>query len=185
MKCKICERKTKNKYLKFCSICSRNVEKIPAVFIDNLKLENDLVTDSSYYLHGPAGVGKSQKAANMLVTRGGGKWANIPKLLHNIRSSFDIKLPPGEYPIDYVTQLSEIPWLCLDDLGVESTTDWVFQTLYVIINNRYENLLPTVITSNLSLNQLSEKMEDGRLASRIAGMCEVIEMEGEDKRIVK
>jgi DNA replication protein DnaC len=42
--------------------------------------------------------------------------------------------------------------------------------------------LDTIITSNLTLEEVSEKVGD-RIASRIAGMCKVIELKGIDRRV--
>jgi len=72
--------------------------------------------------------------------------------------------------------------LIIDDLGAEKPTEWVEETFYKIIDKRYEEMLPTVFTSNLDLGVLAEKISD-RLTSRIAEMCEIIKVDGEDKRI--
>ena len=61
-------------------------------------------------------------------------------------------------------------------------TCWVGETFYSIINTRYERMLPTFFSSNLSLPELAEKMGD-RIASRIAEMCQIIKLSGKDLRI--
>lgn len=76
------------------------------------------------------------------------------------------------------------PFFIFDDLGAEKTTDWVLQTLYTVLDRRYRDMKRTIFTSNLSLDQISLKLND-RIASRIAGMCKVIELKGEDKRVRK
>lgn len=83
--------------------------------------------------------------------------------------------------IDY---FCKTPILFLDDIGTEKTTDWAFQTLYTIIDRRYREFRQTVITSNLSLNELSDRTGD-RITSRIAEMCNVIELKGKDRRLEK
>ena len=72
--------------------------------------------------------------------------------------------------------------LVLDDLGAEKSSDWATQILYLIINERYENMRPIIITSNLTIKALGTKMGDDRLSSRINGMCEIILMDGPDRR---
>lgn len=72
--------------------------------------------------------------------------------------------------------------LIIDDIGVEKATEWVAETLTKIIDRRYEERLPTIFTSNLSLDQLAEKIGD-RVPSRIAEMCHVEKLEGDDRRI--
>jgi DNA replication protein DnaC len=51
--------------------------------------------------------------------------------------------------------------LVLDDLGVENQTEWAHEQLYRVLNARYEEELPTIITSNHPLEHL-----DSRLVSR-------------------
>jgi len=73
-------------------------------------------------------------------------------------------------------------WLCIDDLGAERLTDWTRQITYSIINTREQQELPLLITSNYSLEELSEYI-DHRIASRIMGICEILEIKGEDVRL--
>jgi DNA replication protein DnaC len=58
--------------------------------------------------------------------------------------------------------------LVLDDLGSEMATDWVRDTMYMLVNYRLNHLKPTVITSNLLLGEIAETYH-ARLASRLAG----------------
>jgi len=79
-----------------------------------------------------------------------------------------------------------IPFLVLDDLGSEKVTDFVLQTLYDILDRRYGECLETLITSNLTLDQLARHYEShgDRLASRIAGMGAVMVLKGKDRRLL-
>jgi hypothetical protein len=72
--------------------------------------------------------------------------------------------------------------LIMDDLGVEKTSKWSMQALYSIIDRRYRDERQTLVTSNLTLNEIAEKVGD-RIASRIAGMCKVVEIKGADRRL--
>ena len=40
--------------------------------------------------------------------------------------------------------------LVLDDLGAERTSEWVQETLGLVVNTRYNAKRPTIFTSNLS-----------------------------------
>lgn len=73
-------------------------------------------------------------------------------------------------------------FLFIDDFGTEKGTEWVLETFYSIIDKKYEDMIPVIITSNCNLNELGIKMGD-RIASRIAQMCDVIEMSGQDWRL--
>jgi DNA replication protein DnaC len=69
----------------------------------------------------------------------------------------------------------------LDDVGAERATEWVEETLYGIINTRYEKELATIFTSNCSDEQLRDKL-GGRILSRIFGMTEKVIVTGPDGR---
>ncbi len=70
--------------------------------------------------------------------------------------------------------------LILDDLGAEKVTDYVLQELYRIIAKREVWGYPTIVTSNLTLDQIAEKFSD-RIASRLAG-GELFLFDGKDHR---
>ena len=72
--------------------------------------------------------------------------------------------------------------LLIDDVGAEKITDWSRQMFYTLIDRRYVNMRPTIITSNLNMNEFAEKFDD-RVASRIADKGEVITLKGKDRRI--
>lgn len=83
-----------------------------------------------------------------------------------------------------IDKYSKIPVLAIDDLGAEKVTDWSIQILYLLIDRRYRNEKTTLITSNLSLSEISELVCD-RIASRIAEMCHIINFKGDDRRLKK
>ena len=70
----------------------------------------------------------------------------------------------------------------LDDLGVEKPTEWAKKTLNYIIYERDNNFKPTIITANLSLDDIANQI-DKRISSRIAGMGQVIRVQGPDWRL--
>lgn len=76
--------------------------------------------------------------------------------------------------------------LVLDDLGVEMTTPWNYQILYQLIDSRYDAMLPTIYTSNYSITELTKKIGDNRIISRIIGDCSqerIIEICQSDRRV--
>jgi DNA replication protein DnaC len=148
------------------------------------------------YIHGIPGCGKSHLAAALIRARiesikvnaeiedasllsPGMLWVSVIDLLLEIKRSFKDDSDATEDEV--IGKYSRVKYLTLDDIGVEKTTDWVLQTLYTIIDKRYRDMKRTVITSNLTLDQIADKIGD-RIASRIAGMCDVIELKGKDRR---
>lgn len=76
--------------------------------------------------------------------------------------------------------------LALDDLGVERPTEWAMETLTGLIDARVASGLPTIVTSNYGLGELRDRwggMQGMRVASRLGGACERIEMTGNDRRL--
>lgn len=102
----------------------------------------------------------------------------VVELFFDLKRAFD--KPGGE--ADIIDLHSYSPMLMLDDLGAEKVSEWSIQVFYLILDRRYRGMLPVIITSNLSLGRISEVFDD-RVASRIAEMCEVIRLEGPDRRV--
>ncbi len=118
-------------------------------------------------LHGGYGCGKTHLAAAIVNLRlETGKqsiFVNTPDLLDHLRSTFS---PNSEVPYDELfEQVRNTPVLVLDDLGAESPTAWAQEKLYQILNYRYNEKLPTVVTSNQELDRL-----DPRLRSRLVDL---------------
>jgi len=71
----------------------------------------------------------------------------------------------------------------LDDLcSGKGYTEWESGVLNEVIDRLYQMVVPVVLTSNLSLPDLSGRLGD-RVSSRIAEMCEVVKMGGADYRL--
>lgn len=115
-------------------------------------------------LAGPYGCGKTHLAAaigHVALAHGAPVlFAAVPDLLDHLRAAFR-----PESAVDYDARFElvrSVALLVLDDLGSESGTPWAREKLYQIINHRYVERLPTVITTNVRLDAL-----DGRIASRL------------------
>ena len=73
--------------------------------------------------------------------------------------------------------------LIIDDLGTEFQNSFTLSTLYNLLNARANRDLPTIISTNLSPEELSAKYED-RIYSRIIGAgTKVLPFEGKDRRV--
>ena len=78
---------------------------------------------------------------------------------------------------------TECRLLIMDDLGTEFTNQFTVSTLYNLLNTRQNKGLPTIISTNLSPEELARKYED-RIYSRIIGSgCRVLAFFGKDRRI--
>ena len=94
-------------------------------------------------------------------------FAIVPDLLDHLRSTFG---PSSEVEYDErFEMIRDVPLLILDDLGTENTTPWAREKLFQIMNYRYNDALPTVITSNRKPEDI-----DPRIFSRMSdrALCE-------------
>lgn len=141
--------------------------------------------NKALYIHGPVGTGKTFCSyaiykifvANGVFTR----VINTAQLLQDIRDDF--KYSNQAYYESRFRSWQEFDGiLILDDFGSEKVTDWTLETLYVLINKRYEAKRYTFFTSNYDLDQLAERIGD-RIVSRIAEMCHVKLLDGADRRL--
>jgi DNA replication protein DnaC len=102
----------------------------------------------------------------------------VPNLLDELRRAVKSE-EPGD--LANVRRVTEKHLVVLDDLGAERVTDWVQEQLYKLINERYERMLPTVVTSNCSLQELEYRL-GGPVVDRLAEMCDVVPVTGRSWR---
>ncbi|MBN1936843.1 MAG: ATP-binding protein [Anaerolineae bacterium] len=119
-------------------------------------------------LYGGVGCGKSHLAAaivyHLIHTRCiPALFLTAPSLLEAIKATFGAE-GDGRAPDDHqlIRLAQDAPVLVLDDLGAEYPSAWSENVLYLILDHRYRNEMPTVIVSNLHPKDLP-----ARLASRI------------------
>jgi DNA replication protein DnaC len=149
------------------------------------------VADKGLFLIGPPGIGKSHLAVAVLKavirTRGArGLFYDVRELLKMIRSTYDPVVKTTETEV--LRPVMHTDLLVLDDIGAEKTSEWVEETLNLIVNTRYSERRLTIFTSNYE-----EKEDRGdpdsllarvgfRMHSRLYEMCEFLEFDGADFR---
>lgn len=114
-------------------------------------------------LEGQFGSGKTHLAAaiaNFVVGLGVPTlFLTVPDLLDTLRFSYDDPESTFEQRFEEIRQIS---LLILDDFGTQNATSWAQEKLFQIVNYRYINRLPLVVTTNLDLEQI-----EGRIRSRL------------------
>ena len=137
----------------------------------------------SLFFVGPVGTGKSHLARAILVEmiqrhKIFGLAVTVPNLMDDLRPGAD-----EDKREEKLHTLKTIPLLVLDDLGAQKNTEWVTERIFVIINARYDELLPTIITSNIYLEDLRRVPGWDRIVDRIAEMARPVKMAGENYRL--
>jgi len=126
--------------------------------------------DGWLVLTGASGCGKTHMAAavvNRILERGhAALFMVVPDLLDHLRAAYD---PGAELSYDELfDRVRNAPVLVLDDLGAQSATPWAQEKLFQIINHRFNLRLPTIVTTNLTLDQLDERLRTRMMDAGVA-----------------
>ena len=145
-------------------------------------------------LVGNNGVGKTHLAcsiANKLIENGTPViYGTLINLLAELRNSYDTDNNISEMEI--IKLYENVDLLIIDDLGKEKPSEWGLEKLFTIVNSRYENNLPVIITTNYNQNSLVERLSlNGEIEtaksiiSRLYEMCYLVKIDDIDHRIKK
>ena len=163
-----------------------------AANFEKLHTEGSRYRGTGLYLTGGVGSGKTHLAAATaleIVEQG------IPvvalrsvELYQRIRATYERGALLDEMAL--MQMLTESGLLMIDDLGKERPTDWTLEKLFDVIDRRYAEKKPVLITCNYTDTELIERLVGGRgdrktaeaIVSRIKGMCNVIDTGSLDYR---
>lgn len=158
-------------------------------YADNFEIHRE--HGDCLYIEGTTGTGKTHLAAAIalqLIEHG------VPvicktagDLLMDIKRSFGDRDANEARILDIYKQ---VDLLILDDLGKEQCSDWSISTLYSILNDRYEDMKPTIVTTNYGAEQLVSALTPNgcdsskilAIVSRLRETSTVITMAWEDIR---
>ena len=144
---------------------------------------------------GPHGIGKTHLAVGVLrrvIQRTGarGLFWDTTDLLRELRATYSPGVRTDEMALLRPVLTAEL--LVLDDLGKDRFSEWVEETLNLIINTRYNQNLPTIVTSNYEDTPSDAASADvmsslvahvgTRIHSRLHEMCTFYEYDGADYR---
>ena len=143
------------------------------------------------FFEGQPGVGKTHLAVAVLkqviqTTGARGLFYDTRDLLRVIRSTYDAAIRATEFDVLRPVMIADL--LVLDDIGAEKTSEWVEETMNLIVNTRYNERRLTLFTSNYpdipdvtDPNALVFRIGH-RMRSRLHEMCEFLEMDAADYR---
>ncbi len=150
---------------------------------------------------GTMGVGKTHLGVGVLQRlvreRGArGLFCDYRELLKKIQNSYNPEVKTTELELLKPVFAAEV--LVLDDLGAQKPNEWVWDTVALVLNTRYNDRQTTIITTNYEEQPagagrltdaeraareptLGDRIGD-RMLSRLSEMCISVKMTGKDCR---
>jgi DNA replication protein DnaC len=166
------------------------------------------VDNTGLLLIGSIGVGKTHLAVGiikeLILSKGiACLFYDYRELLKQIQNSYNDSVKATE--LEVLRPVFETEVLVLDELGAVKPTEWVWDTVSLILNTRYNDNRTTIITTNFpNLGERERHRSSGsrsfeaakysaeketlgdrigeRMLSRLHEMCRIVEMEGADFR---
>ena len=134
------------------------------------------------FMIGKTGLGKTHLslaiAARVIERDFCAVYISAPELVRNVESE-----QFGRTVGDTLSVIADCDLLILDDLGAENTNERSASLIYEVINGRISRSLPIIVSTNYTINELSERYND-RILSRLLSM-NVRFFEGNDNRLIK
>jgi len=140
-----------------------------------------------FYMWGPAGSGKTLLASIflqelMLKYAKPGRFVDLSRqFFQRLKRSYDSTDESYGTSGKIIEELIEVPFIVIDDFGVQRNTEWESEMLYNLIDSRYAEERITILTSNSNINDYKE-VAKGRIYSRILEMCKIIHVDLPDYR---
>lgn len=173
-------------------------------FVEEYGLEND---SAGLLIIGSIGVGKTHLAVGIIKELILGKGSaclfyDYRELLKQIQNSYNESVKATE--LEVLRPVFETEVLVLDELGAVKPTEWVWDTVSLILNTRYNDNRTTIITTNypddagqdpyanpasefgraqkvMRRETLGDRIGE-RMRSRLHEMCRIIKLDGQDFR---
>ena len=103
------------------------------------------------------------------------RFITVTEMTNKIKQAFDTNK-------DILKKYRECDLLIFDDFGSEKVTEWTEETVFSVLDYREKNILPTIFTSNLKVEDLKY---NNRIKSRIRGNTASLKAGNIDHRKLK
>jgi primosomal protein DnaI len=158
------------------------------------KFKEDQIPPTGLYLHGSFGTGKSHLAGalmNHLSDMGIDSYmAYVPDFIQSVYATFKEGTTN-----ELIEDIKQVKVLILDDIGAETLSQWARDDfLGNVLQHRVSDRLPTIFTSNLTMDELEEhlsyttkgpqeKLKAGRIMERIRYYTNPVQVLGHNRRL--
>ena len=141
-----------------------------------------------FLLYGSPGTGKTMLGCIMLNELilhrlKPGRFLNLSRTyFQKLRDTFSEASQDYGQTLQIFEEWCNMPYLVLDDFGVQRDTAWEKEMLYDLVDARYGAERFTMVTTNQDIGEI-QQLSDGRIYSRLVEMCHVVAMDGTDYRL--
>ncbi|MEV0209425.1 ATP-binding protein [Streptomyces sp. NPDC050788] len=149
----------------------------------------DLDNAGVLILTGPFGTGKTHESYGALRRIAEAGITDFGMIATSAPDMYALLRPGGsEQGIQHeINKLKRIPLLLIDDVGTEKISEFTEEATYRLLDERYKQLRPLIITSNLLIRDTHGGRDlagvlGERIVSRLAQDATVVPMTGDDRR---
>lgn len=126
------------------------------------------------FLYGPSGLGKTHLACAVVKAHPAALFWDVPEFLAWLRSQFGKELGAEQVELTITGFIKNADMLLvLDDLGAHNPTAWAEEQLYRILNGRYNNEAPTIITANVDIDRIDPRIRSRFRSGKV--ICEGVD----------
>jgi DNA replication protein DnaC len=149
------------------------------------RLEDNLGSGRGLYFFGEIGSGKTSLAMcvakEVLRERRSLAIFSGPELLARISATYEDR--SQDTYLGLLDLLGSVDFLVLEDLAVAKQNEWRLEQLYAVINRRYEDRRPLLVTADVGNPEALGDHVGHRTCSRIMEMCEPMPFLDGDHRV--
>lgn len=144
------------------------------------------------YIHGRVGSGKTHAASALARALVYADASVVMTTALDMLDSIQASYGRGASTVGGVGRFTGCDLLILDDLGKENGNSWALTTVFQVVNARYEDMRPIVVTSQYApaalarrLGRAGERESAEAIASRLVEMCTSVPLPDLDRRRMK